>query len=281
MSAPTRDRFLFYLTIAFLLALLLIYCNRPEPLKRQPAELQTAPVVPAANTNDTLTVAARPPEFRFEFVMDSVQYGDVKFNNVEYGDSIKLIHIYRTSDGKKIQTLNPGPNMSMTHMDKIRATRFTVEDMNFDGHDDFRIVTWIYMRGQTMFSFWIYNLGKEKFEEDTNLAKTADVIFYPESKTVYSCMRHGCCYEHESELYTWENGVLVSQREEEVMMDFYDTTNNRVYLTIRQRVNGKMKERSFHLPGITEEWMDFSDKGWCFRETSIEKFEPPPGSVEL
>ncbi len=210
-----------------------------------------------------------------------MQYGSASFNNVEYGDSIKLIHIYRTSDGKKIQTLDPGPNLAMTHSDKIRARRFVVEDMNFDGHDDFRIVTWIYIRGQTLHSFWIYNPGKEKFEEDTNLAKTADVIFYPESKTVYSCMRMGCCYEHESKLFTWENGVLVSQREEDVMMDFYDTTNSAVFLTIRQRLGGQLKERSFRLENITDEFMDFSRKGWCFRETPIGKFAPPPGSTEV
>jgi hypothetical protein len=89
-----------------------------------------------------------------------------------------------------------------------------IEDMNFDGYDDFRVVSLTSTNLQCSYWFWFYDKDKKIFYRDTLYDRFEEISFDHKNKTVHSYWT--CCigWGYHA-LYKWENGKLELIGEEE------------------------------------------------------------------
>jgi hypothetical protein len=184
--------------------------------------------------------------FSFRINYDSTKNGIGEWNN-----HIKSVTIFRLPGREKIQTVVP-PEIFSFESYQIPVI---VEDMNFDGYNDFRTMSWFMTRGQTFYNFWLYDPAKGKFKADTFMSNNMwDVQFDHQAKTVTSNQRlAGGPFNHVNEVYAWENGKLILQHKEECDQNPF---GDDVYITMTKRINGKLVERTKHFDSIplTKDW---------------------------
>lgn len=195
-------------------------------------------------------------DFLYRLSIDSI-----KADSVHAQDSVCKIEILSKISRKKIQEIIPGPNPELSDLDQRFYKRFVMEDMNFDGQNDIRLISWLGMRKQQVSYCWLYNLQSRKFELDTNLSKLFDLQFDAKTKTVFSYERSGCCYDHVMQLFTWENGQLVLQKYELVMNIPTRENANAASVTVSNRVNGVLVEKSFDFDSIPDQYLQY-DPNW-------------------
>lgn len=191
-------------------------------------------------------------DFIYRLHIDSIRYPE---NGSR--DSVYHIEVLKKISKQKLQDIDPGSNPMLSSLDQEQLQRFVIEDMNFDGYKDIRLMNWLGGRRQQIFTCWLFDPAKNKFVEDTSLSKLADTEFDPVTKTVFANMRTGCCADHLSELFTWENGKLVLQRSEELMTNpygGYDATLRR-----SKRINGKMIQTETEIDSVTDD-LSFSNR---------------------
>lgn len=86
----------------------------------------------------------------------------------------------------------------------------TVEDMNFDGHSDIRIVNLVAANGNTNYSCWLYNPNSQKFENNKTLNMLIDPIFHQNTKQVETTWKEGYgTYGHETYQYQNNKYLLI------------------------------------------------------------------------
>ncbi|MBI3510014.1 MAG: hypothetical protein HY064_05080 [Bacteroidetes bacterium] len=205
-------------------------------------------------------------EFHDSLFSFCIVYYSVKADSM-ISDSISRIDIYHLPDNKKIQSVIPDFSYETERIQLDYLHPFVMEDMNFDGYSDFRVLSWVGIRDQQMNECWIYDPEKNIFREDSVLDETWDVVFDHKKKTVYSNERDGCCYDHCNRMMAWEGDSLVVLREEDVMSNPMDTLFEDADITLSKRVHGKLKViKDFHLDSITEKYLGYDSTGWCFQQ---------------
>jgi hypothetical protein len=137
--------------------------------------------------------------------------------------SVQSIHIF-TSDRQEIQVIIPKKFMFDKWMDSSYV--FILEDVNFDGYNDIRVLTGLTANVQKQYAYWLYDKKNETFKSDTTLGKYWNVSFNSVEKTVHTWWRIPEDYGHA--LYRWNKDQLdlIIMEEEKWIADlgFLSTT---------------------------------------------------------
>ncbi len=183
-------------------------------------------------------------KFSYTLRKDSIDYVDYLKSN---DSAIKEIIITRLSDNKVIQKIIPEDN----DFDRAGKEGFIIEDMNFDGFNDFRLCE---IRGNhaNAYYYWIYNPISKKFARDTSLEQISSPYFDQKKKRIEEGW-HEAGYFGQN-VYKWINKKAVCIFQEQDSPIYYgdDEPNNKDedgngrakfrIITINKLVNGKLKE---------------------------------------
>ena len=167
--------------------------------------------------------------FSFTLLVDSSLAGD----SVNYSCVVKSILITRLKDKKQIQTIVPEENYPSCGLPKKEV--FIIEDVNFDGHNDIRLLQFLPAGPNLPYYFWSYNPSAQKFQRQKALEEITSPDFDPKKKLIYSFWRSSCC-DHGSSTYRYINGRPTLIEESEVKEE-----DGKVITTIKKLVSGKMK----------------------------------------
>ena len=107
-------------------------------------------------------------------------------------------------DGAFLQTIEPEENQSSKSIPKEQL--FFIEDMNFDGIKDFRLMEFLPAAPNVPYLFFIYNPETGLFENNSEYRKITSPIFDHEKQQINSTWRNGCC-EHARDIYVLKNGI--------------------------------------------------------------------------
>lgn len=150
--------------------------------------------------------------------------------------AVKRIDIYRNGEQQPFQSIFPSPENQTDY----RQGTLEIEDMNFDGYNDFRVFASAYINGCAQYQFWLYDPASGKFKENAALEKTFDAFFDAKEKQVHSVQNMtDSPFNEIRECFRWENGKLVLQHSE--TCDGFDTLYT---LTMQKRIDGKLVTRS-------------------------------------
>lgn len=101
----------------------------------------------------------------------------------------------------------------------------TVEDMNFDGHLDIKITSFIADNGDINFSCWLYNPNTKKFEQNEQLSYFYNPIFKQKTKQVITGGKGEDLGIHKSETYQYQDGkyLLIESKTTDMNKDGEET----------------------------------------------------------
>lgn len=121
-------------------------------------------------------------------------------------ESWRLEDIFVFSEGIALGLLQSGDiNLPCTFpLDQVIA----VEDMNFDGYADFRLMEFLPAGPNTPFIYFIFDAKTETFKQAEAYASITSPEFDQETQKIYSFWRDGCC-RHGTDSYHFQEGVPV------------------------------------------------------------------------
>jgi hypothetical protein len=102
----------------------------------------------------------------------------------KYGPLVRQIDIYDNSDNRKIQEISIEKYLPQIFCDSTII--FAIEDMNFDGHKDFRILKYISLPDGSIREYWcwLYNSSTNTFDRDTLFNDFRNPVFDQKQKTI-------------------------------------------------------------------------------------------------
>jgi hypothetical protein len=147
------------------------------------------------------------------------------------------VTIRRKADGQELQKL---PLKDIQHDCAVEPkSLLVVEDMNFDGHADFRVLNLLDARLQSTFDSWVYDAKRGRFEKDARFDGLTSPTFDAKSRTITSSLRVGPVNHTRQEFRLLKDGKLDLVFEEEKAYHFQDES---ISLTTRRKVRGKWVE---------------------------------------
>jgi hypothetical protein len=150
--------------------------------------------------------------------------------------SVKNIRVINNLTKMQIQLIEPEESNLMGNFD---SELFFMEDVNFDGHSDIRILNQCPFHWQNRsYLYYAYDTLKKIFVKDTVLSELyiGSPEFDPLRKNIHSVWMDGAEY-YGSSLYHYENGILTHV--EELTISFSDGAS---YESTSQWVNGNWVE---------------------------------------
>ena len=141
------------------------------------------------------------------------------------------------ADGKEIQTIADFSATPLIDVEKNVLEGFVVEDLNFDGYKDLRLIEFLPAGPNVPYLVWFYDAGQNRFIA-TNLfadipSPEVDVL----NRQIVSRWRNGAA-EHGVSYYKYENSRLILVREtSQTHVD-----ESRFRLVVRELQNGVMVE---------------------------------------
>ena len=146
---------------------------------------------------------------------------------------------------------------------------FIIEDVNFDGQNDIRLISWTSIQSDKEYWYWLFNPKTGKFEKNSLLERFMNPEFDQELKTVYTRWRSGV-YEYGQAIYKWQNNNCLLEMEQ---VQYMNPSQELFYLDTYKRINGvgecQEKEMS--------EYIEFSKKElfnlWLY-ESDSEGYSP-------
>jgi hypothetical protein len=118
---------------------------------------------------------------------------------------VRSIDIFNSRTNEKVQSIVPEEFEHNRILDSNAV--FFVEDMNFDGYSDIRLLNWTSISFYTTYWYWFYNPVSKHYERDTTLEKYMNPYFDQELKTFHTFWRVGL-QEFGHAIYKWQNGTL-------------------------------------------------------------------------
>jgi hypothetical protein len=167
--------------------------------------------------------------FSFTLLVDSTLTGD----SVNYDCVVKSIVVTRLKDEKKIQTITPDENYPSCGLPQDQV--FIIEDIDFDGYNDIRLLQFIPAAPNLPYYYWTYNPITQKFQRQKALEEITSPDFDAKNKLIYSFWRGSCC-DHGHSTYKYINGKPTLIEEAEIKEE-----EGKVIATLKKLVNGKMK----------------------------------------
>ena len=171
-------------------------------------------------------------QFIFKLTIDSILSAD----KVNYDCTVKTIDIYNLGSNTRLQTIIPGENSFFCSMDT--GSPFVVQDVNFDGWDDIRLMQFMPASAQLPYYYYVYDSVKKQFIVNKSLEIITSPEFDYKNKLIKSTWKSGCC-DHGMSEYQWVNGkpLLILETESAA-----DPDHEGMYInTIKKRIDGKMK----------------------------------------
>jgi hypothetical protein len=152
---------------------------------------------------------------------------------------VKSIAVSRIGSAEAEHTVTPDENI--VSCDWLQFDFFLVEDMNFDGRNDFRLLLSMSPGGNTSYAYWLYNASTKAFERSGAFEDSlVNVTFDKEKKLIKSYWSGGT--EYGNETYKLVKGKLAIVERSTVTPEESGTTH---YIrTVYKPVNGVMKKSS-------------------------------------
>lgn len=120
------------------------------------------------------------------------------------------IKIYKQKGGTLVQTIEPLGNEHPCGFPKDQI--FIIEDMNFDGQNDFRLFEFFPAAPNIPYLYWFYDSKAFQFKFDTTLVNITSPEFDKDNKVVSSFWRNGCC-QHGRDFYRYDKtGLILYER---------------------------------------------------------------------
>jgi hypothetical protein len=174
-------------------------------------------------------------QFQYTLNVDTVPVGDIRAEQVY----VKSIEVRRLIDSQYVQTLFPLDNFVGFHFPPSQW--FIIEDVNFDGHNDLRLLQFVPAAPNLIYYYWVYNTSKGMFEKSTVLENVTNPSFDKASKMIHSEWRDGCCRRGNDE-YKYFEGTLILTGQTEVTIDPVTEVQT---LTKRKLINGVLTDYEF------------------------------------
>ncbi len=178
-----------------------------------------------------------PTEIHDSIFSFEIAYDSTKSHIGKWAIFIKSVSIFYVTGHKKIQTVFPPEKYQF----ESYHIPLVVEDMNFDGYNDLRVLNFVPMYQCETYDYWLYVPSKKRFEKNKALEVTSNVKFDAVSKTITSHYRGGGPFDELNEIFTWDKNKLTLQYSEEVFMGIKDMEG---FYTMKKRIDGKLLERS-------------------------------------
>ena len=148
----------------------------------------------------------------------------------------KSITVLRVKDQKPVQIIKLDDDAFPCYWTEDEY--FIVEDVNFDGRNDIRLLKSMGARGNTSYLFWLYDTAAKHFARDTALEMLPNPYVDRNEKKITSYWSLGCC-EYGTEVYDYKNGKLELYEEESMHLDIVE--DNYVLTMKRRDANGEMQ----------------------------------------
>lgn len=126
---------------------------------------------------------------------------------------------------------------------------FIVEDVNFDGQKDIRLISWLSNYNDKEYWYWIYNEEQGQFETDKNMIHFMNPEFDIEHQFVYTQWRVGVMEQGHS-LYKWEDAHYQLLVEQVQSLGFDPSFPS--YLETFKLVSGEKKCKGEDIPSFIE-----------------------------
>ncbi|MCL1941760.1 MAG: hypothetical protein FWG09_07440 [Synergistaceae bacterium] len=159
----------------------------------------------------------------------------------EYEYRTKTITIKEAKSGKKIQTLTTSDFSSFgddAWTFSRDAIELIIEDMNFDGFADIRIVEFIPAGPNIPYICWVWDNVVKQFVHDKDLSDIASLEVDHENKWI-ECSNRVSANSHCIEYYRYIGGKLTLFKVVDVILDDDGGTT-----VTRELINGKLTETS-------------------------------------
>ena len=199
-------------------------------------------VVSTGNCQSTAAVAFSDSNFIYELLIDSNHL------NIPDDFTVKYICIVSKKDHREIQEIEAPDNLISSPFGNKKGfgeRDFIIEDMNFDGYPDFRLLE--YMPAYTYnanYYDWIYDPVSKRYKRDTVLEEIYGAEFDKGSGRIRKFWYEPGNSGHSgSEYYEYVDGKITLVETEENEVVFKKGKKEPEYITKRSRlVNGKMAE---------------------------------------
>jgi len=168
----------------------------------------------------------------YKVSVDSTLSGD----SVNYDCYIKTISVYTKDSKKLLQTIIPPDNAFFCSMPQDQI--FLLDDINFDGLNDFMIVQFIPAAPNIPYYYWSFSNKTNQFQRDTTLEVITSPNFDKQQKLITSFWRASCC-DHGLSTYKYIDGKLTLIEENEIADDL-DNPGQQI-TTKKKLVKGEMK----------------------------------------
>ena len=165
------------------------------------------------------------------FTFSVYTHGGASADDVCSVDSIVVI---AKNGPKYIQSIVPGEN---SYTCNTVNDALTVEDMNFDGFEDFRIVQFT-GTPNTPYFFWLYDPKSKKFRKSVELEDITSPVFDQKNKTITSDWTDNAAH-HGTTIRKYIKGRLTKTKEIDKSADPKDS--NYMIVTTRELIAGKWK----------------------------------------
>ena len=186
--------------------------------------------------------------FSYMLKLDSMLMAD----KINYDCVVKSITIRKLKDNSLVQVITPDKNSPDCEFPTDQI--FIIEDINFDGLNDIRLLQFLPAAPNLPYYYWVYDQKLQKFKRQKDLEDITSPDFDHEKKLIYSSWRGSCC-DHGLSTYQYIHGKPTLIEENEVRVE-----NDSVYSTIKQLSAGKMRLIKRTVEKDTEEDPDPSNK---------------------
>ena len=119
--------------------------------------------------------------------------------------NVKSITVSKTADNALVQSLELADNIISCEW--LRHEFFVVEDMNFDGKNDFRMLLSLSPGGNKSYAYWLYNSSTKAFEQSHAYEDSLVTVRFDQDKKLVKSYWSGGT-EYGSETYKVSKGKL-------------------------------------------------------------------------
>jgi len=164
----------------------------------------------------------------------------------EQGPLVSQIDIYNISNNKKIQEISIEEYLPQIYLDS--TVIFVIEDLNFDGYKDFRVLKYISLPDGLIREYWcwLYNSSTETFDRDSLFDDFRNPVFDQKEKTIktnYKRMEGQSFYDiHRCDAeYKFKDNYLTLVYEEVSTQDKNGERDKLLYT--RELIDGKLVKK--------------------------------------